>query len=304
MSPATCALSARSQGSTWTRLPSSAASLSSFSVWRPETATVAPCLWKRAGDGAADAARGARDERRLVGQVEHGAPYCPSRGRARRRCPAACRSRRRSRTARCAWQAPPAPCPSRSRTISVTPAGRHGGDALAPAHGARDLLDQAALDLDRVADRRCQSRWRRAVPRAVLTSTLASASAMASAAGCISAQWKGALTLSGMKRRTPCALASCAARSMALLAPEMTAWVGSLSLASWHTSPSRGLGGELLGHLLADAQQGRHRALADRHSACMAWPRVCSRRAASATDEGAGSARAPSIRRASGRRRT
>ena len=88
---------------------------------------------------------------------------------------------------------------------------------------------------------------------------------MASAAGCISAQWKGALTLSGMKRRTPCALASCAARSMALLAPEITACVGSLSLASWHTSPCAASAASFSRHLLADAQQRRHRALPDRH---------------------------------------
>ena len=61
---------------------------------------------------------------------------------------------------------------------------------------------------------------------------------MASAAGCIRAQWKGALTLSGTKRRTPCALASRAARSIAALVPEITACVGSLSLATWQTSPS------------------------------------------------------------------
>ena len=34
-------------------------------------------LVEGAGDGAADAARGTRDQRRLVGQIEHGVPYCP-----------------------------------------------------------------------------------------------------------------------------------------------------------------------------------------------------------------------------------
>ena len=71
----------------------------------------------------------------------------------------------------------------------------------------------------------------------VLMATLPKASAITSAAGCISAQWNGAETLSGMKRRTPCFLASSPARSMAVLAPEITTCVGSLSLATSQTSP-------------------------------------------------------------------
>ena len=143
--------------------------------------------------------------------------------------------------------------------------GGHARHALAPAHRAGHLLDEALLDLGGIGDRRGQhvgdERHRGRLDRR----PCASASAMASAAGCISAQWKGALTLSGMKRRTPCALASCAARSMALLAPEITACVGSLSLASWHTSPCAASAASFSRHLLADAQQRRHGALPDRH---------------------------------------
>ena len=50
---------------------------------------------------------------------------------------------------------------------------------------------------------------------------------------------------------------------MAVLAPEMTACVGSLSLLA--CLALRGLRGQLLGRFLADAQQRRHGTLADRH---------------------------------------
>ena len=52
--------------------------------------------------------------------------------------------------------------------------------------------------------------------------TLASACAMASAAGCMSAQWKGADTGSMMARLAPFALAISAQRSTAALEPETT----------------------------------------------------------------------------------
>ena len=66
--------------------------------------------------------------------------------------------------------------------------------------------------------------------------TFASASAIASAAGCISEQWNGADTGNGSARRTPCAFPTSATRSIADLWPDSTTWVGSLSLATWHTS--------------------------------------------------------------------
>ena len=72
--------------------------------------------------------------------------------------------------------------------------GRHGGDAFAPAHGAGHLLDQAraisAGSLIGAASTLATSGTAGALDRR----PSASASAMASAAGCISAQWKGALT--------------------------------------------------------------------------------------------------------------
>ena len=67
--------------------------------------------------------------------------------------------------------------------------------------------------------------------------TFIKASAIASAAGCIRAQWKGALTGSRMARFAPLALASSQARSTAALWPEITTCPLLLSLAAWHTSP-------------------------------------------------------------------
>ena len=161
--------------------------------------------------------------------------------------------------------------------------GGHARHALAPAHGAGDLLDEAPPDLGGVGDRRGQHVGDRRGTAGALISTLASASAIASAAGCISAQWKGALTLSGMKRRTPCALASSAARSMAVLAPEMTAWVGSLSLASWHTSPCAASAASFSAASLPTPSSAAMAPCPTGTAACMARPRVFSRRAASAT---------------------
>ena len=59
---------------------------------------------------------------------------------------------------------------------------------------------------------------RRSAPGGVL----ASASAIASAAGAISGQWNGAETGSGMPRLMPCSLTSAIARSIAALWPEST----------------------------------------------------------------------------------
>ena len=63
------------------------------------------------------------------------------------------------------------------------------------------------------------------------------AAAIASAAGCIRAQWKGALTGSSRARLAPRALAISSARSTAPRCPETTTWAGSLSFAAWQTSP-------------------------------------------------------------------
>ena len=46
----------------------------------------------------------------------------------------------------------------------------------------------------------------------------------------------------------------------------MTTWVGSLSLATWQTSPCAASAGERAADIEADAKQSRHGALPDRHS--------------------------------------
>ena len=67
--------------------------------------------------------------------------------------------------------------------------------------------------------------------------TPANAFAIASAAGCISAQWNGADTGSSMARLAPFVFAISTARSTAALSPETTTCPPPLSLAAWHTWP-------------------------------------------------------------------
>src|SRR4030095_1332167 len=69
-----------------------------------------------------------------------------------------------------------------------------------------------------------------------LIDTVAHASAITSAAGCISAQWKGADTGRSIARLAPLVLAISIARSTARFEPEMTTCPPPLSLAAWHTS--------------------------------------------------------------------
>ena len=108
-----------------------------------------------------------------------------------------------------------------------------------------------------------------------------SASRMASAAGCISAQWNGALTGSSTARRAPNFGASSTARSIAVLAPQITTWPGALSLAASQTSPSAAaLASSWLGEI--GAEQRRHRPFADRHRLLHGAARVLSSRAVSA----------------------
>ncbi len=68
--------------------------------------------------------------------------------------------------------------------------------------------------------------------------TAASASAITCAAGCIRAQWNGALTGRISARLAPLAFAISTARSTAALWPDTTTCAGSLSFAAWQTSPS------------------------------------------------------------------
>ena len=60
---------------------------------------------------------------------------------------------------------------------------------------------------------------------------------MASAAGCINVQWKGALTGSDMARLAPFSFAKMIARSTAAFVPEITTCPGALSFAASQTSP-------------------------------------------------------------------
>src|ERR1700761_8302963 len=70
------------------------------------------------------------------------------------------------------------------------------------------------------------------------TATLDSASAIASAAGCMSVQWNGAETGNSIARRAPLALAISTARSTADLSPDNTTCPPPLSLAAAQTSVS------------------------------------------------------------------
>ena len=94
----------------------------------------------------------------------------------------------------------------------------------------------------------------------------ASALAIASAAGCIKAQWKGADTGSSMARRAPLAFAISVARSTASLAPETTTWPGALSFATSHTFPVAAAASAAAAAAAAgiEAEQSRHRAFARR----------------------------------------
>jgi hypothetical protein len=112
---------------------------------------------------------------------------------------------------------------------------------------------------------------------------VAKASAISSAAGCISGQWKGAETFSGMAR-APSSLAFSMALSTAALSPEMTTLPLLLSLATTQTPTSEPAAAaasararSVLGPIreaMAPSPTGTAR--------CMAWPRSFSSLAVSA----------------------
>ena len=109
-------------------------------------------------------------------------------------------------------------------------------DALDPADGTGDLADEAVGDVGAVGDEAgvdvggdgevgvVEGRWGRG------------RAARASCAGCMRAQWKGALTGSMTVRLAPACLQRSAARSTAAVAPEMTVWSGELRLAGETTA--------------------------------------------------------------------
>ncbi len=123
--------------------------------------------------------------------------------------------------------------------------------------------------------------------------TPASASAMASAAGCIRGQWKGAETFSGIAR-APSSLAASMALSTAILAPEMTTFPALLSLATTQTptvdpafAAASARATSVLGPIrdaIAPSPTGTAR--------CIAWPRSFSSLAVSAKPIAPAAARA------------
>ena len=136
--------------------------------------------------------------------------------------------------------------------------------------------------------------------------TSESAFAIASAAGCISLQWKGADTASSMARLAPLVLAISTARSTAALSPETTTCPPPLSLAAWQIWPwaARAATTPRCG-LVVEPEQGGHGAHADRHRLL--------HRMATGAQQASGIARASdrcrprrarNTRRANGRRRS
>src|SRR6476646_6010474 len=118
-----------------------------------------------------------------------------------------------------------------------------------------------------------------------LTGTFDSASAMASAAGCISAQWKGADTGSSMARRAPLLLAISTARSTAALSPDTTTCPPPLSLAASQTWPCAA---SLATAAAASKSRPSSAAMAPAPPGTAfgrAWPRRRSSRAASAIEK-------------------
>src|SRR5262245_58554159 len=142
ISLATCALLPRSQGTMCVREPSSAASFSSLSVCRPEMATVAPCLWS---------ARAMPPPMPPVTPVTSAVLSLSSnmgtslRERRQRRLDILRRTHRGCLEARRDALGEPRQHLARADLVDGGDAvGGHARHALAPAHGAGDLLDEAA----------------------------------------------------------------------------------------------------------------------------------------------------------------
>ena len=92
-----------------------------------------------------------------------------------------------------------------------------------------------------------------------------SASAMRSAAGCMSAQWKGALTGSGTARRMPCSGASFTARSIADFVPLITICPWRIIVRDLGDFAFGGGCGETLSRFDLGPEKSEHRALPWRH---------------------------------------
>ena len=83
----------------------------------------------------------------------------------------------------------------------------------------------------------------------------------------MSAQWKGAETVSITARLAPFSCAIAMARSTAALWPETTTCAPPLSFAASQTSPLRRLAGDLQGGVEFEPEERRHGALPDRNGA-------------------------------------
>ena len=200
-------------------------------------------------DRLADAARCAGDERLAAGQIEHclatplrwvPIPVSGERGERRPRPRPACRSPpwsswRSMRRARPRQHLAGADLIKRGdavapRTIRSSRASARGRSPARPAgrRSRRGSVSGATATLATTG-----------TDRRPILATSASAARIASAAGCISAEWNGAETGSMIARLAP--FVECQARggSTAALAPEMTNCPPPLSLAIWQVASRR-----------------------------------------------------------------
>ena len=121
--------------------------------------------------------------------------------------------------------------------------------------------------------------------RGSLTATRSSSAARRSAAGFMSAQWKGALTGSSTLFRPPRAAAASTARSTAARCPAMTIWPGRVDVGHPHHLALRRLRADLLDGGQLHAQSAAIAPVPTGTASCMNSPRRRTRRTASAKRE-------------------
>src|SRR5262249_46242792 len=149
-SASTASLSARSQASTWTRPESSPASVSSASRRVPESATVAPCAWSARAIAPPMPPLAPVMSAHLP--VRSNITILLSRARRLERRDILRRADRHARRALGDALDEPSKHLAGADLVERRHAGlRHERDALAPAHGAGHLRDQAAHDLGGIA---------------------------------------------------------------------------------------------------------------------------------------------------------
>src|ERR1043166_1267642 len=161
-SASTSVASDRLQGSTWLRSPSSPASVSSTSRRVPDIATVAPCACS--AFAIAPPIPPVAPVTRAVLPVRSNIPVSLARSGGLRGRQRVLRSHNVIRPADRnpdgaignTFDQPAQHLAGADLEKSCHAVRSHEGHRLAPAHGARDLLDQAAANLVRVGDRRSQ----------------------------------------------------------------------------------------------------------------------------------------------------